>query len=49
MHRGIPGSQLILVDGGHLFSLQAHSAQFVAGVTAFLSADGGPLAYDHLS
>jgi 3-oxoadipate enol-lactonase len=48
MHRSIPGSQLILVDGGHLFSLRAHSGQFVANVTAFLSADGGPLAYDHL-
>jgi hypothetical protein len=48
MHRSIPGSQLILVDGGHLFSLHAHNTQFVAGVTAFLSADGSPLAYDHL-
>jgi len=48
MHRGIPGSQLILVDGGHLFLVQARGGQFVADITAVLSADGGGLAYDHL-
>lgn len=41
MHRAIPGSELILVNGGHLFSLQTHREQFVADVTAFLTADAG--------
>jgi pimeloyl-ACP methyl ester carboxylesterase len=41
MRRGIPGAQLILADGGHLFSFRPGNAQFVADVTAFLAADGG--------
>ena len=41
MRRGIPGAQLILADGGHLFSFRPGNAQFVADVTAFLTADGG--------
>ena len=40
MHRAIPGAELILADGGHLFWFQAGNAQFIADVTAFLTAAG---------
>jgi len=37
MHALIPGSRLVLIDGGHLASLLTRHEQLVAEVSAFLT------------
>jgi hypothetical protein len=37
MHALIPGSRLVLIDGGHLAPLLARHEQLAAEVTAFLT------------
>jgi pimeloyl-ACP methyl ester carboxylesterase len=40
MHALIPGSRLVLIDGGHLAPLLTQHERLVAEVSAFLTASG---------